>query len=791
MTEPVTIEELRAAAEAYHSLGLAIVPFVDNKETGKKEPKIEKWGKWQTQPQTKQEFEDLHIENYTMFGVVCGTKTIDDVYFSVIDRDIKDKKLAPETLEKTLEAIKKMPTTRREKTRSGGQHLLYYSRTQVKGQKLNAIGMELLALGQLCVMCPSEGYSEELSSDVIATVENVENVFLEAIEGVGPPEQETKPAPSSEALETVKPKPLRPCFTKLMEKDHLEHLEKVALIYELHYCGKTKEEIADIFQEHKAWEQPPNHKFDPKKTTEQIRYTVQKASEGQFRYKKDTLEDLGICFEECPLQNAKDCRRKQRIKKTTAKKEEEKPIVFKPFMELPDGKLAEQAFDGKEVFFLVYDPQTASITKVCEVELEGFTLKPIDNDEVRQQTVLLPGDVEEYESEEKLTEEIRDYLNRWHEAPNQLSRTVDIYYCYLTYIYDLTPQLPYRRYLAPWGRGKSAWLETLGWICYRGIVLAGSDTDKSVVRKMNNWRGTALIDEADFGDSTLYAFLTKILNIGYDRKTGYYHRSDDNDPNKILSYGVYCPKLLATREKYKDLALESRCLTTIGRQNTNPVPLFRMDKFLAESQTLRNKLMMWRFRNYGKIKLAASQLEDKGMAAKVYDGADNVSSRVKQVILPLWLIAGDSMKQTLTEMAKTFDNLLKIEDPDYLLELQAKDAVQKIIEDYGKNDEKNPETVNIRNVMNILYEDPPENKKILYAVPLNLISRRVLVERGAKPDEITVSDVTSTSKSLKGVFESVLGFHIHIGKKRSRVVTIPSDWAGKEAKPEGGLDDFV
>jgi hypothetical protein len=34
------------------------------------------------------------------------------------------------------------------------------------------------------------------------------------------------------------------------------------------------------------------------------------------------------------------------------------------------------------------------------------------------------------------------------------------------------------------------------------------------------------------------------------------------------------------------------------------------------------------------------------------NGADNISSRVKQVILPLWLIAGDSMKQTLTDLAK-------------------------------------------------------------------------------------------------------------------------------------------
>jgi hypothetical protein len=45
----------------------------------------------------------------------------------------------------------------------------------------------------------------------------------------------------------------------------------------------------------------------------------------------------------------------------------------------------------------------------------------------------------------------------------------------------------------------------------------------------------ALIDEADFGDSSFYAFIIRILNIGYDHKTGGYHRSDDNDPARIFS----------------------------------------------------------------------------------------------------------------------------------------------------------------------------------------------------------------------------------------------------------------
>ena len=564
------------------------------------------------------------------------------------------------------------------------------------------------------------------------------------------------------------------CIKKRFEKKRFElsHEQRLA-IRNFMLIDKSEDwEIHNLFLDQLDYE--------ANKTEAQIRDGYEFFEKGGKPYPCAKLKTIfSISDKDCG-----GCARRVPQPKEEKKEEEKRRQHFLPFIELPDGRLAEEFFDGKEVGFLVYDPKTSEIKKLKEIELEDFILKPIDNDEVRDHTILLPSEAVEYESEEQLTKEIREYLDRWHEPPDQLPRLLDVYYCYLTYVKDLIPQLPYRRYLAPWGRGKSAWIETLGWICYRGIVLAGSDTDKSVVRKLNNWKGTALIDEADFGDSTLYAFLTKILNIGYDRKTGFYHRSDDNDPNKILSYCVFGPKLLATREKYKDLALESRCLTTIGRQNIRQIPLFRMAKFLEESQVIRNKLILWRFRKYYEIKEKAAQLEDKGIASKVYDGADNISSRVKQVILPLWLIAGDSMKTTLTDMAKTFDDLLKIEDPDYLLQLQAKDAIQKIIKDSEEKGEH-------RNEENILYEDPA--KEPVYVFPLNQISRTVLIGRGAKEDEITVSDVTSTSKSLKNIFESTLGFKVRIGKKKRREVLVPPSWL-KEEKPEEeskkGLEKF-
>lgn len=299
--------ELLAAAQAYHEQGIAIIPFIIG-DDGKKKPKISEWEMWKERPQTKEEFEDLHIENYRMFGVVCGTKTTDGYYFTVIDRDVKGS-ISPEILTKSLAALNKMPPTQREKSMSGGQHALYYSKTQFKGKKLNDIGMELLALGQLCVMSPSEGYSKELSSDVIATVENTEDIFYNAIEAAGI-NKHKKPTVATVKPVTYRKKNLRPCFEDLVRTDHLEHQQKVALIYEMFYCGRSEQDIFEIFKENESWEHPPEHVYNAVQTQDQVTYTVGKAKSGSYRYLKTTLEEIGICHSQCPLYSLPDCRKK-------------------------------------------------------------------------------------------------------------------------------------------------------------------------------------------------------------------------------------------------------------------------------------------------------------------------------------------------------------------------------------------------------------------------------------------------------------------------------------------------
>jgi len=297
---------------------------------------------------------------------------------------------------------------------------------------------------------------------------------------------------------------------------------------------------------------------------------------------------------------------------------------------------------------------------------------------------------------------------------------------------------------------------------------------------MHLWRGTCLIDEADFSSSNLYSFIVKILNIGFDRRRGWYYRCDDDNPRRVLGYYVYGAKLLATRSRYKDVALESRCLTTVGRENTKPIPLFRMQKFEEEAGKLRNKLVLWRFRNYYRVKEEAKKLEEPEIAEKLYDGADRISSRVKQVILPLWLVMGEEMREQLVALAKTFDERLKAEDSEYMLELEVREAVAKLAEE-------KPEEVNVVKVLNVLIMRGGREEEF-YSIPLSTLSREILKQRGYEKD-ITVKDVTSVSKTLSKLFESRLGFSIKVGHARKREVLIPVEWV-KAEKSIADLADF-
>lgn len=245
------------AATMWHQKGVPVIPFTltwnEKKQEHEKRPAVEKWKQWQDRTQTNEEFEALKFEECAMFGVVCGTRLTSEgelVFLVGVDRDVKDPNINEDIKQKTLQALNQMKVTYREKTRSGGNHLIYFSRTQVKGAKPSGIGMELLSHGQLMIVAPSEGYTKE-NDNTITTIDNAEVLFYDALESVGlhKKEQPTKGTFANSRQRRFKEP--RPCIIEALKQQLTSgngHLMRLAIAGEYKRLGYLDTEIVDLFR---------------------------------------------------------------------------------------------------------------------------------------------------------------------------------------------------------------------------------------------------------------------------------------------------------------------------------------------------------------------------------------------------------------------------------------------------------------------------------------------------------------------------------------------------------------
>src|SRR5436853_7469107 len=91
------------------------------------------------------------------------------------------------------------------------------------------------------------------------------------------------------------------------------------------------------------------------------------------------------------------------------------------------------------------------------------------------------------------------------------------------------------------------------------------------------------------------------------------------------AYHVYGPKLVATRGPFEDRALESRCLTEEMGQHRlrDDIPINMPSDYKDQALRLRNRLLLFRFRNLHLVKTSES-LVDR-----------TIAPRLNQVFVPL------------------------------------------------------------------------------------------------------------------------------------------------------------
>ena len=180
--------DIFVAAKEYHTLGVPVIPFkITQTENGEYDKKnLSNWKKWQTEPQTQQEFETLNWKEANGFAVLLGTKATNGMYLSVIDHDTKGEILTEKIKQKGKTILKDFPITQTHKTTNNGLHYIYWSKTKTKtdGSFHDEIALELLGEKKLCVMSPSLGY-KSLNDNYPTILESLEDKFYEIIKKAG------------------------------------------------------------------------------------------------------------------------------------------------------------------------------------------------------------------------------------------------------------------------------------------------------------------------------------------------------------------------------------------------------------------------------------------------------------------------------------------------------------------------------------------------------------------------------------------------------------------------------
>jgi hypothetical protein len=201
------------------------------------------------------------------------------------------------------------------------------------------------------------------------------------------------------------------------------------------------------------------------------------------------------------------------------------------------------------------------------------------------------------ESEEKLFNEIRDFFVSHLDISNELF--YDVYACFVLASWrseDFTV-VPYLFFLGPLASGKTRALECFHRLCYRSIM-STSMSPASLFRALEAWKPTLLLDETEIYNREAMVEVLALLNSGY-RKGQYAIRIEKIERHnpKIATFDTFGFKVLAGTEELA-ATLQSRCIITTMSKAVRRVNLFVEEE---KAQELRNKLLMYRFRNLGKI----------------------------------------------------------------------------------------------------------------------------------------------------------------------------------------------
>lgn len=344
---------------------------------------------------------------------------------------------------------------------------------------------------------------------------------------------------------------------------------------------------------------------------------------------------------------------------------------------LDSGEIVEMVFrpETRETRFVVWNGETwreeSSIERSGSERLVPFSA---GNNLLRHEVVLLPSAPEEYGSESDLLSSIRGFIHRYVQVSPRFEE-VSARYLLLSWLYDSFHELPYLRIRAEYGSGKTRYLQTVGSLAYRPIFASGASTISPIFRILDSFGGTLVMDEGDFRASDEKSEVTKILNNGNVKgfpvlRAEQVGNRKEFDPR---AYSVFGPKIVATRGFFEDKALESRFLTEeMGTTTLRPdIPISMPPAYKGEALHLRNQLLLFRFRNLGRVR-ALAEVPDLAL-----------EPRLRQVFAPLFAVTTEpEARRDLLDLARGYQKEVLC-DRGMEMEAQVLEAIRDLAASQG------------------------------------------------------------------------------------------------------------
>jgi hypothetical protein len=310
----------------------------------------------------------------------------------------------------------------------------------------------------------------------------------------------------------------------------------------------------------------------------------------------------------------------------------EKKSIRKPFENL-EGNLYLQVRLSDDDMAFVHN-QDGAIKLLAKIETpDGHVILPqiLPTSETGNdlEMVVLPNeDVAHTDllSATELMAELKAHINEYVDlAP--LDIELCCYYVLFTWFYSKVNTLPYLRFLADTGKGKSRALRIVSDLCFYPIRTSGASSFSGAVRTSQKWMGTMVMDEADLYGNISSQFI-KFLNLGFEARQ-YYVLSDKQNPRKQQYFDPFMPKIIAMRQPFRDNATEARLLSISMREtHNNQIPILLPEEYDGKVVTLQNYIARFVLEHWASVD--ANQMQSYHHLP--------IEARLKQLSMPLSII---------------------------------------------------------------------------------------------------------------------------------------------------------